>query len=88
MCLHYFTSFFMKDVAGEYRTAVAKCPDWPVDAIHATAILSEEAGKLTRSANDHVHGLTPDVDTRENIKRYAARVTAMAFRIYENIPRY
>lgn len=60
---------------------------WPKDDIvFAVSILNEEAGKLTQSANDSklYH---EDVNSKDcDVKKYIARVAAMALRIWVNIP--
>ena len=76
---------FINDVAWECQMAESKYPDWPEDVVHASAILNEEAGKLTRSAIDHAYEFRPNHETLDDMRRYAHRVAAMAFRLASNL---
>ena len=42
----------LESVIIELELAKAKWPDWPVDPVHAAAVVSEEAGELVQAAND------------------------------------
>ena len=40
----------------ELLRALKKHPSWPIDAVHAAAILAEESGELTQAALDFHYG--------------------------------
>ena len=42
----------LESVITELDMAKVKWPDWPVDPVHAAAVVSEEAGELVQAAND------------------------------------
>ena len=68
----------------EFCRAVVKHPKWPTDAIHASAILNEEAGELTQVAIDfHFSG-----DGREHMREEAIQVGAMVLRFLMNLDGY
>ena len=54
---------------------------WPLDIIHAAAVVAEEAGELTRaSLNTTYH----DADCEQECLREAVHVAATAIRFIEN----
>lgn len=59
-----------------YRSAVIKHPAWPVDLIHAGAIVSEESGELIRACLQYE---TEGGSIHETYKE-AAQTGAMGFR--------
>lgn len=79
---------FFEGVMAELAYAHGKHPGWPsADAVHACAILNEEAGKLTRACIDYTYSnQTPDAAT--DMRRYALRVAAMALRFSASLPTY
>lgn len=80
-----FTEGLLKELA----YANHKHPGWPVnDAVHASAILNEEAGKLTQASIDHAYGHCPEEETTARMKEKALRVAAMALRFYVSLPEY
>lgn len=80
---------FYNAMEGELADAKCAHPDytWPGDDIvFAVSILTEEAGKLTQAAND-AKLYREDLNSEEcDVKKYIARVAAMAQRIWVNIP--
>lgn len=68
----------------ELKRAKSKHPIWPKDIIHASAVLSEESGELTKSCLQYVYeeGKLTDVDSE------AIQVGAMAIRFLSNIYDY
>jgi hypothetical protein len=40
----------MKAILEEVAIASKKFPTWPTDAVHASAVVAEESGELTRAA--------------------------------------
>ena len=80
---------FADGMFAELAYANGKHPGWPEDdAVHASAILNEEAGKLTQASIDHTYGHFPAGDTAARMKQKALRVAAMALRFYASIPEY
>lgn len=83
------TGEFMKGMYAELAYAHAKHPGWPVaDAGRASAILTEEAGKLTQASIDYTYGRKSQSMARERMKAQALRVAAMAYRFYTGLPGY
>ena len=78
---------FTEDLTLEYCKAEQKHPGWPDDAIHASAILNEEAGKLTQACIDYTYNHIPREEAKKRMLMYAARVGAMALRFSEGIRR-
>ncbi|VFS54601.1 Uncharacterised protein [Leminorella grimontii] len=71
-------------LVGELTRASIAHPKWPTDAVHASAILNEEAGELTQAAIDfHFY-----VDDRERMREEAIQVGAMVLRFLMNLDGY
>ena len=68
----------------ELKKAEKKHPGWPIDPIHASAILAEESGELTQACIDYVYA---DADGEKAITE-AAQVGAMAIRFLMNVGKY
>lgn len=82
-------SGFFEGMVAEIAYANYKHPSWPADdAVHASAILNEEAGKLTQASIDHANGHFSAKETTARMKEKALRVAAMALRFYSSIPEY
>lgn len=80
---------FAEGMVTELAYANGKHPGWPADdAVHASAILNEEAGKLTQASIDYTYGHFPAGETAARMKQKALRVAAMALRFYASIPEY
>ncbi len=60
------------------KKAEAKFPGWPVDPVHGTAILGEEAGEAVQAALDYYYGR---VETLDALKKELAQTGAMAIRM-------
>jgi len=45
-----FPKLIVESILNEVARAEAKFPAWPTDMIHASAIVNEEAGELTKAA--------------------------------------
>ena len=77
---------FFEEVAEEYAYAEGKHPGWPYDFIHASAILNEEAGKLTQACIDATYSNELRSEAaKARMRKYAARVGAMALRFTEGL---
>lgn len=68
----------------EYDKATSKHPDWPTDIIHASAIVAEESGELTRAALQHHY----ENGSLEAAKKEAVQVAVTAIRFLEELDRY
>ena len=85
---------FIAKMLGELQYAEEKHNGFPTDRIHASAILAEEAGKLTQACIDYTYGNFPieadenyrDTVLVERMEKFAARVGAMALRFYNSLP--
>ena len=71
---------------GELCYAEQKHNSWPGDSIHASAILTEEAGKLTQACNDYMYGNGQEEQNLERMQEKVLRVAAMALRFYNVMP--
>jgi len=71
-------------VQAELLRAELKFPSWPVDAIHAASVLSEESGELVQAANDYAYS----EGSLDRMAEEAVQVAAMAFRFLANIEKY
>jgi NTP pyrophosphatase (non-canonical NTP hydrolase) len=69
--------YMLPRVVCELRKAEAKHPDWPVDCIHAAAILAEESGEVVQAALQYVY----EGGSKENIIKELAQTGAMVFRM-------
>lgn len=68
-------------VLSELEKARAKHPQWPVDVIHAAAILAEEAGEVVKAALD----MTYDGGSVEDVRTELAQTGAMCLRMLVNL---
>lgn len=83
---------FICDVFAEIEHAESKHGFFPADAIHASAIINEEAGKLTQACIDHTYGPDPTLhdlqERRDRMYKKAVSTAAMAIRFAEAMPTY
>ena len=75
----------IKKIFEELQKAEDKFPGFPVDPVHAAAILAEEAGELVQAALDYYYGREPN---KVRMGKEAALVGAMAIRFLLNIDHY
>lgn len=77
---HLRLDFIISDVLDELHKAVTKHPSWPRhDAIHAAAIVQEEAGELIRAALQfHYEDGSPDEIHKEAIQTAAMGLRFLA----------
>ncbi len=78
----------IKEIEAELEFANAKHPFWPVDSVHASAILNEEAGKLTQACIDYENITTPDAEPMDRMRKKAVSTAAMAIRFLQGIEDY
>lgn len=70
-----------KMIEDELDRAEKKFPDFPVDPIHAAAIVAEEAGELVQAALQ----FTYEGGSYEEMQKEAVQVGAMALRFLVNM---
>lgn len=68
----------------EMALAKAKWPDWPVDPVHAAAVVSEEAGELVQAANDFCYS----GGNLDRMKAEAIQTVAMGLRFLDGLAMY
>lgn len=68
----------------ELRKAEEKHPGWPMDPVHAAAILAEEAGELVQAALDYTY----QGGSEKQMELEAAQCGAMAIRFLTMIGVY
>ena len=74
----------IKLILDELDRAEKKFPSWPVDPVHAVAIVAEESGELVKAALDYSYsdgGL-------KGMEREAVQVGAMAVRFLFHLDDY
>lgn len=71
-------------IIDEYARATSKHPDWPTDIIHASAIVAEESGELTRAALHRTY----ENGSLEAAKKEAIQTAVTAIRFLEELDRY
>ena len=74
----------------ELESAKTRYPWWPSDAVHAGAIVAEEAGELTQATLDHVydHLNHNGADTVARMQKEAVQTISMGIRFLENMEAY
>lgn len=75
----------MSEVDDEFVRAVKKHPDWPTDVIHASSIVAEEAGELSRAVNQYIY---EESSTLEDVRKEAIQTAAMAIRFLLSTDQY
>ncbi len=78
------TSLVIGQIIEEYKKAKDKHPKWPVDPIHASAIVAEEAGELTRATLQHTY----EKGSIEAAEKEAIQVAVTAIRFLEGLAKY
>lgn len=74
----------ISEITNELNRAEKKFPSWPNDIIHASAIVAEESGELTRSALQFQY----EGGSIEDARTEAIQTAAMAIRFLKNIDEY
>jgi NTP pyrophosphatase (non-canonical NTP hydrolase) len=74
------------DVTQELWRAHGKFPTWPVDPLHALAVLSEEYGELAKATLQHVY--EPEKASLSDVRNEAVQTAAMALRFMMSIDSY
>lgn len=80
---------FIGAVLEELVRAEEKYAGWPEDAVHASAILNEEAGKLTQASIDYLYKHSaPYGDPYDRMKKKSVSTAAMAMRYWHGMGTY
>jgi NTP pyrophosphatase (non-canonical NTP hydrolase) len=74
----------LREIELEIYRAKGMRPNWPTDAVHKAAFVSEEAGELTMAANKYVEG-KQHPDLRQVMRTEAIHTAAVAIRFLENL---
>ena len=71
----------------ELESAMKEFPEWPVDPIHAAAILNEETGEVIKSVLEYVYEPSKGA-TLMDIEKELVQTMAMSMRMLINIKHY
>lgn len=77
---------YIDAVSDALAYAEKKHKGFPTDRIHASAILNEEAGKLTQACIDYEYGNITREEAQARMEKYVARVGAMSLRFFQSLP--
>lgn len=80
------TAEFFNKTLDALAYAENKHKSFPTDRIHASAILNEEAGKLTQACIDYEYGNITREEAQARMEKYVARVGAMSLRFFQSLP--
>lgn len=79
-------SALFREVLAECERATAKYPTWPDDAIHAAAVVFEEAGELQKATLQHAY--EPHKADLLDVRDEAIQTAAMCLRFLASLHRY
>jgi hypothetical protein len=74
----------IRDVRGELRRAERKFPGFPIDPLHALAIVQEEVGETQKAVLQACY--EPHKSTPDEVRDEAIQMAAMALRFLFNLP--
>ena len=74
------------EAMAELTRARKKFPSWPIDPLHAVAILNEEIGELNQAILEHAY--EPDKSSREDVKKEALQSLCMCIRFLNSMDVY
>ncbi len=77
---------YLTPILGELERAIRKFPTWPTDPIHASKILDEEAGELSKAVLQATY--EPHKSGPEDVKSEAIQAAAMAIRFIASLDEY
>ena len=78
----------IKEIEAELDFANLKHPFWPEDSVHASAIINEEAGKLTQACIDHENDNESLDEHLDRMRKKAVSTAAMAIRFLQDFDNY
>jgi NTP pyrophosphatase (non-canonical NTP hydrolase) len=70
-----------QEILKEVFRAEAKHPHWPIDIIHACAIVNEESGELIRAALQYTY----EGGDKKEIQKEAIQTAATCIRLLKNL---
>jgi hypothetical protein len=76
----------LKPILAELERAIRKFPTWPTDPIHASKILDEEVGELSKAVLQATY--EPHKSGPAEVKAEAIQAAAMAIRFIASLDRY
>jgi len=77
----------LADVVEEIEAAEAKFPQWPIDPVHAVAIINEEVGELTKAVFQASYDPI-SIDQLIEIEEEALQVAAAALMFLKHTNKY
>jgi hypothetical protein len=80
------SSGVVSEVAHEITRARATFSEWPIDPVHAAAVVSEECGELTRAVLQRTY--EPHKASMDDVRKEAIQTAAMAIRFAQSIEHY
>lgn len=86
MTAHDLAEIVFPDVLGELEKALDKFPTWPVDPLHALAVLSEEYGEVAKAMLELTY--EPSKITIADARLEVAQMAAMAVRLMASLEEY
>lgn len=76
----------LDDVTEEFFRATQKFPTWPIDPLHALAVVGEEFGELTQATLQQVY--EPHKNEIDSVKDEAIQTMAMLLRFLLSLEDY
>lgn len=76
----------IEEVSAELERAIQKFPTWPVDPLHALAVLGEEYGELNKAMLQLIY--EPHKTSAGAVRKEAIQTAAMAVRLVANLDIY
>lgn len=76
----------IQTIERELDDALKQWPAWPVDPVHAAAVIAEETGELVQACLDFTYALSSFYG--DSIQKEAAQVGAMAIRMLMHLDQY
>ncbi len=74
------------EIEAELAKATTKFPTWPTDPVHAAGVVGEEYGELQQAILEHTY--EPHKSTKEDVRKEAIQVAAMAIRFLRSMDTY
>jgi hypothetical protein len=76
----------VREVLDELGRATTKFPTWPTDALHAFAVIGEEAGELQKEVLQLTY--EPHKSSEEAVRKEAIQLAAVSLRFLMSLERY
>lgn len=81
-----FVNDILMEIANEVESAQQKFPSWPVDPLHAMAVLAEEVGELQKAVLQETY--EPVKNDKGDIYKEALQSGAMVVRFLMGLSKY